>query len=138
MVTGIFGESFARGSLIVRGDATQTAQNTIESERLFRIGIPKALPAWGMSSSLLLATSDAGLPATAEGRQHPLKPMSRPDPAASQAARIALNLRAFRAVPEGAISRRTSVSIWRHMCRPARHLLPTAGPLRNKASQLTY
>jgi uncharacterized protein DUF4386 len=39
MVTAIFGESFVRSSLIVRGDATQTAQNIIGSERLFRIGI---------------------------------------------------------------------------------------------------
>ncbi len=38
MATGIFGESFVRGSLIVR-DATQTAQNIIGSERLFRIGV---------------------------------------------------------------------------------------------------
>ena len=39
MATGIIGESFIRGSLIVRGDAAQTAQNIIGSERLFRIGI---------------------------------------------------------------------------------------------------
>jgi len=39
MATAIFGQSFVRGSLLVRGDATQTAQNIIESERLFRIGI---------------------------------------------------------------------------------------------------
>jgi hypothetical protein len=39
MATGIFGTSYVRGSLIVRGEATQTAQNIIESERLFRIGI---------------------------------------------------------------------------------------------------
>ncbi len=39
MATAIFGESFIRGSLIVRGDATHTAQNIIGSERLFRIGI---------------------------------------------------------------------------------------------------
>ena len=34
MGTGIFGQSFVRGSLLVRGDATQTALNIIESERL--------------------------------------------------------------------------------------------------------
>lgn len=39
MATGIFGESFVRGSLIVAGDATQTAQNIIRSEQLFRISI---------------------------------------------------------------------------------------------------
>lgn len=39
MATGIFGTSYVRGSLVVRGEATQTAQNIIESERLFRIGI---------------------------------------------------------------------------------------------------
>ncbi|WP_242165010.1 DUF4386 domain-containing protein [Lysobacter sp. M15] len=39
MGTGIFGQSFVRGSLLVRGDATQTALNIIESERLFRVGI---------------------------------------------------------------------------------------------------
>lgn len=39
MGTGILGESFIRGSLVVRGDATRTAQNIIESEQLFRMGI---------------------------------------------------------------------------------------------------
>ena len=39
MATGIFGESFVRGSLIVRDDAVQTAQNLMGSERLFRVGI---------------------------------------------------------------------------------------------------
>jgi hypothetical protein len=39
MATAIFGESFVRGSLIVRGDATQTAQNIIGAEQLFRISI---------------------------------------------------------------------------------------------------
>ncbi len=39
MATAIFGESFVRGSLIVPGDATRTAENIIESERLFRVGI---------------------------------------------------------------------------------------------------
>jgi hypothetical protein len=39
MATAIFGESFVRGSLVVRGNATQTARNIIGSERLFRIGI---------------------------------------------------------------------------------------------------
>lgn len=38
MVTGIFGEVFVRGSLLV-GDTTQTAHNIIGAERLFRFGI---------------------------------------------------------------------------------------------------
>lgn len=39
MATGIFGQSFVRGSLLVRDNATQTAQNIIGSEQLFRVGI---------------------------------------------------------------------------------------------------
>ncbi|MBI1731230.1 MAG: DUF4386 domain-containing protein [Gammaproteobacteria bacterium] len=39
MVTGMFAEFYARGSLIVAGDAVQTALNITASERLFRIGI---------------------------------------------------------------------------------------------------
>lgn len=39
MTTAIFNQSFVRGSLLVRGDATQTAQNITQSELLFRIGI---------------------------------------------------------------------------------------------------
>jgi hypothetical protein len=46
MATGIFGESFVRGSLIVRGDATQTAEHILGSERLFRIGIATDLAAF--------------------------------------------------------------------------------------------
>src|SRR5439155_17928756 len=38
MVTGVFAEFYARGSLIVPGDAAQTARNIAASERLFRIG----------------------------------------------------------------------------------------------------
>jgi hypothetical protein len=38
MVTGVFAEFFARGSLIVPGDAAQTARNIAASERLFRMG----------------------------------------------------------------------------------------------------
>jgi hypothetical protein len=38
MVTGVFAEFYARGSLIVPGDAVQTATNIVASERLFRIG----------------------------------------------------------------------------------------------------
>lgn len=39
MATGIFGTLYARGQLVVRDDAVQTAQNIAASERLFRLGI---------------------------------------------------------------------------------------------------
>jgi hypothetical protein len=39
MATGVFGESFVRSPLIVRGDAGKTAQNILGSERLFRLSI---------------------------------------------------------------------------------------------------
>lgn len=39
MATGIFGEVFARGQLIVRGDAARTAENIMGSEGLFRLSI---------------------------------------------------------------------------------------------------
>lgn len=39
MAAGIFGESFVRGALVVRGNAALTAQNILGSEQLFRIGI---------------------------------------------------------------------------------------------------
>jgi hypothetical protein len=39
MATGVFGEVYARGQLIVRGDATKTAENIIANERLFRLSI---------------------------------------------------------------------------------------------------
>jgi Domain of unknown function (DUF4386) len=39
MALGVFGESFVRGSLVVAGDATRTAQNIVASEGLFRLGI---------------------------------------------------------------------------------------------------
>jgi hypothetical protein len=38
MATGVFAEVFVRGSLVVRGDPAQTAQNIIDSERFFRPG----------------------------------------------------------------------------------------------------
>jgi len=38
MAIAMFGEMYARGSLIVPGDAVQTATNIAASERLFRIG----------------------------------------------------------------------------------------------------
>lgn len=39
MATGIFGEVFVRSQLIVRGDATRTAENIMASEQLFRFSI---------------------------------------------------------------------------------------------------
>jgi hypothetical protein len=39
MATAMLVELYVRGSLIVRGDAAKTAENIIESERLFRAGI---------------------------------------------------------------------------------------------------
>ena len=39
MATGVFGEVYARGQLIVRGNATKTAENIIANERLFRLSI---------------------------------------------------------------------------------------------------
>lgn len=39
MAIAIFGEVFVRGRLIVTGDATQTAQNIIAAEQLFRLSI---------------------------------------------------------------------------------------------------
>lgn len=39
MATAIFGQVFVRDQLIVRGDAARTAQNILESERLFRLSI---------------------------------------------------------------------------------------------------
>jgi hypothetical protein len=39
MATGIFGEVFARGQLIVRGDPARTAENIMASEQLFRLSI---------------------------------------------------------------------------------------------------
>jgi hypothetical protein len=39
MATGVFGEVFARGRLIVRGDPTKTAANIIANEQLFRFSI---------------------------------------------------------------------------------------------------
>ncbi|NIR45233.1 MAG: DUF4386 domain-containing protein [Gemmatimonadetes bacterium] len=43
LAAAVLGEYFVRASLIVRGDPTQTAQNIIEHERLFRIGIASDL-----------------------------------------------------------------------------------------------
>jgi hypothetical protein len=39
MATGIFGEVFARGQLIVRANPTRTAENIMASEQLFRLSI---------------------------------------------------------------------------------------------------
>jgi hypothetical protein len=39
MATAVFGQTFVRDRLIVGGDAAQTAQNILRSERLFRLSI---------------------------------------------------------------------------------------------------
>jgi hypothetical protein len=39
MATAVFGQTFVRDRLIVRGDAAQTARNILGSERLFRLSI---------------------------------------------------------------------------------------------------
>jgi hypothetical protein len=39
MATGVFGEVFARGRLIVSGDATKTAENIMSAEGLFRLSV---------------------------------------------------------------------------------------------------
>jgi hypothetical protein len=53
MTTGVFTQIYARGSLIVRGDPTQTARNIIDSEGLFRIGIASDIATY---TAVLIAT----------------------------------------------------------------------------------
>lgn len=53
MATGVFTQIHARGSLIVRDNATQTARNILDSEQLFRIGIASDLVTY---IAVLLAT----------------------------------------------------------------------------------
>ena len=53
MATGTFTQIYARGSLIARGDPTQTARNIIDSEGLFRIGIASDLATY---TAVLIAT----------------------------------------------------------------------------------
>jgi uncharacterized protein DUF4386 len=53
MATGVFAEVFVRGSLVVRGDPAQTAQNIIDSERFFRLGIASDIVCY---TAVLVAT----------------------------------------------------------------------------------
>jgi hypothetical protein len=53
MAAGVFAEVFVRGALVVRGDAAQTAQNIIDSERFFRLGIASDLVCY---TAVLVAT----------------------------------------------------------------------------------
>lgn len=53
MAAGVFTQIYARGSLIVRDNATRTAQNILDSEALFRIGIASDLVTY---TAVLLAT----------------------------------------------------------------------------------
>ncbi|HEV8383986.1 MAG TPA: DUF4386 domain-containing protein [Candidatus Acidoferrales bacterium] len=55
MVTGVFAEFYARGPLIVPGDAVHTAQNIAASERLFRISIVSNLITFAGDVALLWA-----------------------------------------------------------------------------------
>jgi hypothetical protein len=55
MVTGVFAEFYARGSLIVAGDAVQTAKNIAASEWLFRLGAVSNLITFAVDVILLLA-----------------------------------------------------------------------------------
>ncbi len=55
MVTAFFGEFYAHGALIVRGDAVQTARNIAASERLFRIGTVSNLITFAGDVVLVLA-----------------------------------------------------------------------------------
>jgi uncharacterized protein DUF4386 len=54
-VTAMFAEFYARGSLIVPGDAVQTAKNIAASERLFRLGIASNLITFAAVVPLLWA-----------------------------------------------------------------------------------
>jgi hypothetical protein len=55
MVTANFAEFYARGRLIVAGDAVQTTKNIAASERLFRLGIVSNLITFASVVILLLA-----------------------------------------------------------------------------------
>jgi hypothetical protein len=55
MVTANFAEFYARGRLIVAGDAVQTARNIAASERLFRLGTVSNLITFASVVMLLLA-----------------------------------------------------------------------------------
>lgn len=55
MALAIFGQSIVRGRLIVRGDATQTAQNIIGAERLFRLSIAGDLLVYATVITLIWA-----------------------------------------------------------------------------------
>jgi hypothetical protein len=46
IVAALFGEVFARGRIIVRGDAASTASNLLGSETLFRVGLAGELLTW--------------------------------------------------------------------------------------------
>jgi hypothetical protein len=55
MATAIFGETYVRGGLLVRGDAVQTAKNIAASQRLFRVGIAADLITVAVVVTLLWA-----------------------------------------------------------------------------------
>lgn len=55
MATAVFGDSYVRGQLVVRGDATATAQNITGSEQLFRLSIAGDLITYAGVLVLVLA-----------------------------------------------------------------------------------
>src|SRR4029453_2391136 len=57
MVTGVFAGFYARGPLIVPGDAAQTARNIAASERLFRLGTVSNRSALAGDGGLVVALS---------------------------------------------------------------------------------
>src|SRR4030095_14743472 len=64
MVTGVFAEFYARGPLIVPGDAAQTARNIAASERLFRLGTVSNLITFAGDVALVVALSVVLKPGT--------------------------------------------------------------------------
>ncbi|MDQ4106550.1 MAG: DUF4386 domain-containing protein, partial [Actinomycetota bacterium] len=54
VVVGVFGELFVRGRLIVPGDAAATANNILDSETLFRVGLVGELLGYASSSALAI------------------------------------------------------------------------------------
>jgi uncharacterized protein DUF4386 len=55
LVTGVFAEFYARGTLLVHDDAAQTAQNIVAHEGLFRLGIVANLTTF--SADIVLITA---------------------------------------------------------------------------------
>lgn len=54
VVVGVFGELFVRGKLIVPGDAAITANNIMDAETLFRVGLVAELLGYAASGALAI------------------------------------------------------------------------------------